>query len=72
MGVGQELTNGLKRVGHIFSFMLKPKKCPPPAHININGRSLKPGFSAPILQVKRIVIVNLNKYNECIIINILT
>ena len=40
MGVGQELTNGLKGVGHVFSFMLKQKKSPPPPHIN-NDRSLK-------------------------------
>ena len=26
MGVGQELTNGLKGVGHVFSFMLKQKQ----------------------------------------------
>ena len=39
MGVGQELTNGLKGVGHVFSFMLKRKKSPPPPHIN-NDRSL--------------------------------
>ena len=38
MGVGQELTNGLKGVGHVFSFMLKQKKSPPPPHIN-NDRS---------------------------------
>ena len=37
-GVGQELTNGLKGVGHVFSFMLK-KKIPPTPHIN-NDRSL--------------------------------
>ena len=45
MGVGQELTNGLKGVGHVFSFMLKqknPPQPPPPhthTHIN-NDRSL--------------------------------
>ena len=39
MGVGQELTNGLKGVGHVFSFMLKQKKSPPTPHIN-NDRSL--------------------------------
>ena len=39
MGVGQELTNGLKGVGHVFSFMQKQKKSPPPPHIN-NDRSL--------------------------------
>ena len=40
MGVGQELTNRLKGVGHVFSFMLKPKNSPPPpTHIN-NDRSL--------------------------------
>ena len=42
-GVGQELTNGLKGVGHVFSFMLKQKKNPsqppPPPYIN-NDRSL--------------------------------
>ena len=42
MGVGQELTNGLKRVGHVFSFMLKQNKIPPPPHIN-NDRSLTKG-----------------------------
>ena len=36
MGVGQELTNGLKGVAHVFSFMLKQKN---PPHINKN-RSL--------------------------------
>ena len=39
MGVGQELTNGLEGVGHVFSFMVKQKKSPPPPHIN-NDRSL--------------------------------
>ena len=40
MGVGQELTNRLKGVGHVFSFMLKQKiPPPPPTHIN-NDRSL--------------------------------
>ena len=29
-GLGQELTNGLKGVGHVFSFMLKQKKSPHP------------------------------------------
>ena len=46
MGVGQELTNGLKGVGHVFSFMLKQKKSPtplpPPPHIN-NDQSLRKG-----------------------------
>jgi len=37
--MGQELTNGLKGVGHVFSFMLKQKKSPSPPHIN-NDRSL--------------------------------
>ena len=45
MGVGQELTNGFKRVGHVFSFMLKQKKIPPTPHIN-NDRSLKSRHSA--------------------------
>ena len=41
MGVGQELTNRLKGVGHVFSFMLKQKNPPPPAHTHINNdRSL--------------------------------
>ena len=35
--MGQELTNGLKGVGHVF--MLNQKKSPPPPHIN-NDRSL--------------------------------
>ena len=39
MGVGQELTNRLKGVGHVFSFMLKQKNPPPPTYIN-NDRSL--------------------------------
>ena len=41
MGVGQELTNGLKEVDHVFSFMIKQKKSPhpPPPHIN-NDRPL--------------------------------
>ena len=39
MGVGQELTNGVKGVGHVFPFTLKLKNSPPPPHIN-NGRSL--------------------------------
>ena len=38
MGAGQELTNGLKGVGHVFSFMLKQKKNPPTPQINkVNG-----------------------------------
>ena len=45
MGVGQELTNGVKGVGHVFSFSLK-LKIPPPNHpppdIN-NDRSLSGG-----------------------------
>ena len=45
MGVGQELTNGLKGVGHVFSFLLKQKKSPPPPHIN-NDRSLRPYATA--------------------------
>ena len=45
MGVGQELTNGFKRVGHVFSFMLKQKKIPPRPHIN-NDRFLKSRHSA--------------------------
>ena len=40
MGVGQELTNALEGVGHVFSFMLKQKKSPLPPHIN-NDRSLR-------------------------------
>ena len=40
MGVGQELTNGLKGVGRIFSYMLKQKKSPQPSHIN-NDQSLR-------------------------------
>ena len=38
MGVGQELTNRLKGVGHVFFFHAKTKKSRPP-HIN-NDRSL--------------------------------
>ena len=49
MGVGQELTNGLKGVGHVFSLMLKQKKSPPPPHIN-NDRSLNMAFAAYLLE----------------------
>ena len=41
MGVGQELTNRLKGVGQVFSFMLKQKNPPPPPHTHTNNdRSL--------------------------------
>ena len=40
--MGQELTNGLKGVGQVFSFMLKQKNPPPAPHVN-NDRSLKEG-----------------------------
>ena len=44
MVVGQELTSGLKGVGHVFSYMLKQEKSPtpPPPHIN-NDQSLTMG-----------------------------
>ena len=51
MGVGQELTNGLKGVGHVFSYMLKQKKSP---HIN-NDRSLNPGCCLRFLVIVRAV-----------------
>ena len=47
LGVSQELTSGLKGVGHVFSFKLEQKKSPyPPPHI-YNDRSLIARFSLP-------------------------